>query len=286
VLVEFDSKKSSLQNAETDDSKGVTGDSTTVRKFTILKGATMNALNTLINTGKLVIVMAALSSVVACGASQSSSTGTGASTSASTTSTTAATSSAAAGLFSGGASSSISAIPSSLVTQFVEASEEAEESQGETCNTQGETPDDITIAYYGDAGTYGADDDYIIVDEEDFCTDSDGVAHEGTGPDGNGLFATFEIQEQVTGDCEDENGDSSEIVMESGSAGIWRNTDTHYPEIYATMILSMDGETVEVDCTIYLNEDETVDSASCTDENGYEVEQENEMSCEFSTDEE
>lgn len=140
----------------------------------------------------------------------------------------------------------------------------------------------ILTAAFGEVGTYGSLNESITVIATDFCTQPDGTENEGLGSDGLGRFATFELIGEVSGDCTDEEGNPQSIAMEAGSSGIWRNTEDYYPQIYGTFTIKVGEESVVVDCTIYLDENETAVFADCSDENGESVVQETSASCNFS----
>jgi hypothetical protein len=127
----------------------------------------------------------------------------------------------------------------------------------------------------------------MTVSEDDFCTQPDGIENTGSGPDGLGLFATFELVDSVDGSCETEDGDATTIQMQSGSTGIWRNTEdpNYYPQVFGNFTYTIDGdEETTLDCTIYLNDDESVAFANCSDENGdVVVEEDGSSNCEFTT---
>ncbi|MBI2339248.1 MAG: hypothetical protein HYU99_02615 [Deltaproteobacteria bacterium] len=114
--------------------------------------------------------------------------------------------------------------------------------------------------------------------EDDFCQDSEGE-NSGDGPDGNGLFASYELEDDVTGECDD----GSSITMKAGanSAGIWRNTDDCFPEIYGTFEM---GDGTIVSCHICMTESAGVSGAntSCSS-GGSAVSLTSDVSCDLST---
>lgn len=243
---------------------------------------------------KNIIVGIAILSVTACGSAAGTST---TATEDSGDVTTAA--SAAAALFAtSSASASVSAltIPRSALNRYVqesldeENSEQYESGSSDTCLWVGQESEDmeemIVTGSYGLSGTYGSAGEPMTVSEDDFCTQPDGTENTGSGPDGLGLFATFELIDAVEGSCTSDDDDVTTIEMQSGSTGIWRNTEdpTYYPQVFGsfTYIINNDNEAV-LDCTIYLNDDETVAFANCSDENGdVVVEEDGSANCEFS----
>lgn len=126
----------------------------------------------------------------------------------------------------------------------------AQEDGGDTCSDV-DGPDNISIGFPGDAGTYGdPNGNTIVVTEDNFCQDADGTENEG-----DDLFATYQLLSTVTGTC-----DSGTIEMTAGT-GIWRNTDDCFPQIYGTFTIN--GS--EVDCYICLGEGgNTDDESSCS----------------------
>lgn len=246
---------------------------------------------------KNIIVGIAILSVTACGSATDTST---ASTDDSGTEDATTAASAAAALFagtSGSASVSALTIPRSVLNRYVqesldeENSEQYEGGSSDTCLWAGQESEDmaemIVTGQYGLAGTYGSEGEPMTVSENDFCTQPDGTENTGSGPDGLGLFATFELIDAVEGSCTSDDGDVTTIAMQSGSTGIWRNTEdpTYYPQVFGsfTYIIDNDNE-FALDCTIYLNDDESVAFANCSDENGdVVVEEDGSANCEFTT---
>lgn len=162
---------------------------------------------------------------------------------------------------------------------------------GCTCEFLGaeDGPNNVTTSATGQAGTYGSSGDAITLDEDDFCALSDGSENTGTGPDGQGLFASFEIDADVNGVCTTEEGDIT-IIMASGSTGVFRNDaapgDGSNPanHIYGAFVIEADdGSQTTVNCTITMAADESIEDASCTDEDGNTVEQSPDATCEFET---
>lgn len=243
---------------------------------------------------KNIIAGIAILSVTACGSATGTST---ASTDDSGVEDATTGASATAALFAASSSSaSVSAltIPRSALNRYVqesldeENSEQYENGSSDTCLWVGQESEELMIVTgsYGLSGTYGSEGEPMTVSEDDFCTQSDGTENTGSGPDGLGLFATFELTDAVEGSCTSDDGDVTTVAMQSGSAGIWRNTEdpTYYPQIFGsfTYIIDNDNE-FALDCTIYLNDDETVAFANCSDENGdVVVEEDGSANCEFS----
>lgn len=240
---------------------------------------------------KTILFAALIPAFVACGQTTASDATT---TAANDTTSSTATSgdldsaaSAAGALFSGGTQSSLS-VPQQALVRFVEeAQEEAwdspyENDENYTCASidTDDQPDNVTTLGYGDPGEYGSENQSITVAEEDFCFLPDGTANTGTGPDGEGRLGAFELIGDVNFSCsgDDEPG---EVIMQSGSFGVWRNTGDYLPQIYGTFSFLVDGEEYDVNCTIFLNEDEEMEYADCTDENGDTVAQESDTSCQY-----
>lgn len=238
---------------------------------------------------KTILFASLIPAFVACGQ-----TTTGDATTTSTTDTTSSTAtsgnldsaaSAAGALFSGGAQSSLS-VPQQALVRFVEEAQEEgwgspyENDENYTCASidSSEQPENVTTTGYGDPGEYGSENQSITVAEEDFCFLPDGTANTGTGPDGEGRLGAFELIGDVNFSCDgvDEPG---EVIMQAGSFGVWRNTGEYQPQIYGAFNFLVDGEEYIVSCTIFLNEDEEMEYADCTDENGNSVAQESDTSC-------
>lgn len=218
---------------------------------------------------------------MSCGGSSSSSDSPDSST------TTDSTGAAVAALFGTGESASINkpfTIPQKLANLFVSMAIAQAEGAGErdTCDDPDEDglsdgPQEITAPLTGDAGTYGnTSGTSMTLAEDDFCQNSEGTENTGDGPDGNGLFAAFTLTSEVTGTCT--SGDSEEtITMESGE-GVWRNTETSFPEVYGTFVI--DGTTVN--CSIFMNEDQTVqDTSSCSSEDGTALTLDSDVECQL-----
>lgn len=225
------------------------------------------------------IMTIAVPALVACG----STNGTGASTDSSDATVDVAAAAAGSLFSSGDAQLSISR---GLLARFIEQASESEEgSPNDTCqplidNTD-EGPEGVDVAAYGVAGSYGSTAELVDLAEDDFCTLSDGTENEGDGPDGEGLFASFEIIDDVLFECTDEG--VSSIVMQPGSYGVWRNTAEHQPQIYGTFNYLIDGaEEISLSCTIFLGDDEEIVYANCSSAEGEVVVEESDTSCSHS----
>lgn len=244
--------------------------------------------HSIINGGIKIISTLCVTALVACSAvgSDSSVDATNASDDNAVGTDSAAT--AVASLFGGSASASMSqplTISKDALNLMVEQGQE--QAEFDTCDFLDQGPGEVVISAYGDPGTYGAEDYTITVAEEDFCTLPDGTETTGDGPDGEGRVAAFELEMAVSGTCVNEDSSETIVEMQAGSAGVFRNNDDYYPQIFGTFTFVIDGDnSMDVDCTIYLNEDQTVDFAQCTDENGVVVEQSDTSECEFDTGEE
>ncbi len=125
---------------------------------------------------------------------------------------------------------------------------------------------------------YGSASDPMTITTTDFCEDANNQANAGTGPDGDGLFATFILLGDPEGSCDD----GSSFSFTKGS-GITRNTQEHYPEIYGRFEIS--GGSV-ANCTIRIFENGSIDSdnSSCSDDNGAAVALDNSVSCTIDAD--
>lgn len=216
-------------------------------------------------------------SLVACGSAHD------AGTSVSTGNDSADVAAAAAGsLFSSGdAQLSIS---KGLLARFVEQAEEYEQqgSPNDTCepllNNTEDSPEGVDATAYGVAGSYGSTADLVDLSEEDFCALPDGTENVGDGPDGEGLFASFELIDDVLFECTGEG--QSSIVMQSGSYGVWRNTEEHQPQIYGTFNYLIDGvEEIAMSCTIYIGDAGEIVYANCSSAEGEVVVEESDTSC-------
>lgn len=138
---------------------------------------------------------------------------------------------------------------------------------------------EVDESLFADVGIYGSEANPITVPATDFCTLADGTPNAVGGADGLGLFAGFEIITDIVASCD--NGDS--VSMQIGSAGVTRNVDlsgTNYQSrIYGTFNLGFNGETYVLDCTLIVNSDQTIASASCSDVSGNSIEQSTSGSC-------
>lgn len=191
-----------------------------------------------------------------------------------------------------------------------------ENDPGCTCEEAGrEDDEDVSDEHQIQNGTfpptefvlseYGANGNEISYNNEYFCANPEtGEENTGSGPDGRGRLAFFELTIDIDGSCTEfaDDGETiaatSTITMLDGSFGLWRNTDeitaengdvttpSYEPEIYGHFFMAVDGASVgELNCTIFLEESSSTDSEEddssgqitfsvCTDENGIEIEQE------------
>ena len=145
-------------------------------------------------------------------------------------------------------------------------------------------PENVTEFAYGSAGTFGAADDSVSITEADYCALESGEQNSGSGSDSLGLFGAFVVDADVVADC----GSDSEIIMQMGSYGVFRNQEsqvesgTYYSEIFGRIGFLVDGESVELDCTMQIDtEDQTLLSASCSDSNGDAIDQDLQASCQL-----
>lgn len=234
--------------------------------------------------------------VVACGSTASTTASTSSTTTSDDTSDVTGAASAAGALFGSSSSASLS-VPQQALVRFVEQAQQQyggspyENDEAYTCasldsSEQGDQPDNVTTSGYGDPGIYGSDNQNVTVAEEDFCFQSDGTANTGTGPDGNGRFAAFELEGDVDFSCTGADA-PAEIVMQAGSSGVFRNTletaddPAYWPQIYGAFNFLVDGEEHTVNCTIFLTEEQSFAYADCTDENGASVAQEEDTDCSY-----
>ncbi len=140
---------------------------------------------------------------------------------------------------------------------------------------------------YSDPGSYGSLNVPLHLEEEDFCTLPDETENVGSGPDGLGLVASFELTGDIDGNCEDEYGNRSVITMKSGSYGVWRETEAteedvaYSPQIFGTFIIEEGDEEMLLHCTIYLDEDETALFADCTNDREETIVQDSSAECNF-----
>lgn len=146
-----------------------------------------------------------------------------------------------------------------------------------------DAPSQIVNYLSYDAGTYGSASYSMTVGADEFCQSPDGAENPGLGPDGRGRFVGFELTGGVPGNCDE----GTSFTMSAGSSGIYRNTDetddepSYHPQIFGTFNFDIDGESVTVDCTIFMAEDEEVLFADCSDETGVSVIQDTDVRCEF-----
>lgn len=126
-------------------------------------------------------------------------------------------------------------------------------------------PTGVFMSSRGGASDYpfGSVTDPMTISTLDYyCSDANNQANTGTGPDGQGLFASFVILAEPAGSC----SDGTTFTFTKGS-GITRNTQEYYPEIFGRFEIS-GGD--ELNCTIRMREDGTVDldHSSCSEDNG------------------
>lgn len=195
--------------------------------------------------------------------------------------------SAVASIF-GGSSTQNLVISTAQLQKMVEQAQDQQECAENdpycTCTFGEEGPDEVDSTLYGTPGTYGADGYSLDIAAEDFCTLSNGTENSGSGPDGNGLVATFELNSDVEGSCDNDDGSITTMTMQAGSSGVFRNNEDYYPEIYGTFsFLINETDTVDVSCTIFLNDDESIAFAACTDADGSTVEHSDTADCSFNT---
>lgn len=195
---------------------------------------------------------------MACGSSSSSD---------STTTSSSATNAGAAvaAIFGTGSSSNVTAsLPLQVLDFFIKKARA--QSGGDTCTGIDEGgPANVDVSASGSAGTYGSTASSVTLTTDNFCKDADGTDNTGTG-----LYGAFTLTGSATATCTD----STTVEMTAGT-GVFRNTSTHFPEVYGTF--TIDGSAY--DCTMLLNEDQSVDSASCTDSEGAAVTLTSDVTC-------
>lgn len=122
-----------------------------------------------------------------------------------------------------------------------------------------------------------ATDPMTISSTAHYCVDESGTANTGTGPDGQGLFATFIFIGEPEGSCDD----GSSFSFAKGS-GIARNTQEYYPEIFGRFEIEEDL----LNCTLRLRENGTIDldHSSCTDDNGTAISLDTTVTCSIDAD--
>lgn len=149
-------------------------------------------------------------------------------------------------------------------------------------------PEGIIMETFSATGFYGSTTYGVTLAATDFCALPDGTENTGLGTDGRGRFATFELTADVMGVCRDDAEDT-DFAMGAGSTGVWRNTTAtadepdYRPQIHGSFVFEFSGESLAVDCTIYLGESENILFADCTDENGENITQATDETCEFDT---
>lgn len=142
-----------------------------------------------------------------------------------------------------------------------------------TCEVGDGGPSNVTTALTGTAGTYGSASDSVTITDtsSQFCASTDGTVNENPS---DLLFATFTVSE-ATVTC----SDGSTATM--AGSGIWRNRDDlgFFPQIYGTFTITTSDGSGEADCSIALNEDSTVNTASCSDSSGNSVSLNSDITC-------
>ena len=141
----------------------------------------------------------------------------------------------------------------------------------ETCNSA--APEGMGFELVGETDdftdgsqSYGAAQSPIVVTTADFCIDSAHPSENNTatGPDGNGLFASYNFRSDghVTAVCSNAAGSLS---LELGGRGIYRKT-TDELEVYGLFhALLVDGE-FDSNCTLILQKTTgAVVSKACSD---------------------
>lgn len=200
-------------------------------------------------------------------ATSSSSTGTSTSSTSQSENTVSAVASLMSGFSGGGASSQ------NLQTKFTINSTGADICDADN---MANGPTGVIMSTRGGVSShpYGSvTDPMTISSESDYCEDSSGVANSGTGPDGQGKFASFIFLGDPEGSCDD----GSSFSFTKGS-GIVRNTQEYYPEIFGRF--ELDGSQI-VNCTLRISEDGIVDIAhsSCSDDDGVLLSLDTTVSC-------
>lgn len=218
--------------------------------------------NFLLNTFVFIFVMV----FVACGSSSGTST----------TNDSGAlgnTGAAVGAIFASGGNSSLStevSLPVQLIDLFVKQA--LAQGSENTCDNVSGGPTNVTSSAQGTSGTYGSSSDSQTVDADtDFCQDSSGNSNTNTNHE---LFASFSVSSaSVT--CDDG------VTMTMSGSGIWRNRPDlgYYPQIYGTFTITENGTESEANCSIALDSDENVASASCTDSDGTAVTIDSTVSC-------
>lgn len=142
----------------------------------------------------------------------------------------------------------------------------------DTCMTDAngdiDGPQEFTIEAEGEAGTYGDGENTITLEDgdEDWCS----------GEEDTDAYAYVSLQSDESMTCGDEEFTITAI------AGVYRNTDTCFPEFYGEMTISdSNSDTTTMDCYLCLNEDQTVSSDSSCSENGTAISLDDEASCQL-----
>lgn len=143
---------------------------------------------------------------------------------------------------------------------FLFVSAHADTLTEETCNTG--APASLNFEYVGETSdmadgtqTYGAAQNSVTVTPADFCIDSSQPTENntGTGPDGNGLFASYAFRVDGTSNAECTN-EAGTVSLQLGGRGVYRKTSSQI-EIYGLFhTLFSDGE-YDYNCTLILESD-------------------------------
>lgn len=150
---------------------------------------------------------------------------------------------------------------------------------GCTCQVirSGQTPIFIKATPIGTAASYGSSDDSITLASSDFCNDTSGNENSGSGTDGNGLYGSFEIRQDLISSCS-----SSSITLNSGSSGVFRNDSSGNVTLYGSFSMTISASTSSLDCTIEFDSSGNLISASCSDSSGTVIEADSSDSCSLS----
>jgi hypothetical protein len=202
----------------------------------------------------------------ACGSSSSTS-----STSSSSSDISDSSQAAVGSVFSVSGTASLSAgldVKSQIMSSFVKTA--VAQSSDNTCDTISSAPTEVNAVDTGTAGTHGSASDQVTVTSSDFCNGLTGSSNSS-----DDLFASFTISSEAVS-C-----DSSAITIDG--EGVWRNrpSEGFLPAIYGSFTLTdSTGAAITYDCSIYLDDGETVHSdSSCTDSTGKDVSPSNVTSC-------
>jgi len=209
---------------------------------------------------KKMLVLATVSLLASCGSSDSGSSD--------DTSDAALTNAGAVvgAVFSSSGEASISTPVAAFSKKFIQSiihSAHADTADDETCQHL-DGPSNVDVDGQGESGTYGAVGNTITLDADtDFCADSAGGDVTGDGTDGEGLFASFVVSEAIV-TCDDDS-----TATMSGE-GVFRDDEAldQHPEIYGHFTITVGSESGEADCSIILDGDSNITSATCTNAAG------------------